>query len=880
MAWATIKATGSGSLAWRLMIPGHPYEGVSTSALIGAGTDGRLRLDGLDSAPIMWSERLDPAMCELTANGFTAAIVEDGAHRWGDSFTVQPETVYYLAATMTVGTTTMTLTASGPADGAVLFVGQECVLITSGGGTASLTVTRAYRDTVAAAHYVDATIGLPLPEVTTSMPSIKGMLAFLYAYGDGETGDGTLVWTGIVGSEPKLRGLTTWEISLGSVMGILEQALSADLQEPVPLRGIYYIDSTAPSFTLEMKATALSTGATQDRAEVDRTALSGFYETQEEFCAAVNAAIQTATAGWTAGSELNRSAGQLPTLIAAPTSDGSWGLTYSTPAASPLWLEVNTIGSPLDPFFFSPFALIKDDGTTVDTVATSTAYRVPLFGEERRPGLGTVPRGFIGSQARGFGDALDVYVGGTATIAAADGLLIQWPAFDGKPELAVGYYVNAWDAATRKATVAAHRLASAPGPTDRYYTAQSVPTLQVTRYYVAEGTGGNFADFLAALTTGAATESGLGRQPNVTTEHIDVATTTTNVDAVTSGRAWLTQRGYAGTSDVVLLELLAAEARLTGMVPAIGADGRVLWVEFRVGASTENAAYEVTADTNLSSRQLPGYEPSAFGLVNTIMLRTGFDPVSGDHNGDLFALKDARALARQPVPFVMDIEPRSSFIAGDRAIPVSDVVAMAQAWFGVLGAAYAVVTVTCPLSAIDAIIGTQCSLTISQLPNSDGGGRGITTQPGVVVGRDVKPMMGTVELTVLTTQVRVAGYAPSALVDSAGLVSGNTWDFAIDTSEYFASGQAVSDCFAAGYAVRMTQRYVAAPTELAGTVVSVTGNDIRVTFTGAFTSRADDVLEFDVAANATTAQQAWCFIAGDDDFIGFASLANARQFAS
>jgi len=877
VTWPTVKATGSGSLAWRLMIPGHPYEAVSSSALVGAGSEGRVRLGGLEAEPILWGELLDPAMVEMSAHGFTAAIVEDGSLRWNDSFTLQPELVWYLLTTMTVGATTMNLTAAGPADGEVLYLGQECVLITGGGGTATLTVTRAYRDTIATAHYVDTTIGLTLPEVTTSRPSVKGMLAFLYAYGDGETGDGTLVWRGIIGAEPRLRGLTTWEIQIDSVAGILDQSLSADLQEPSTLRGISYLSNTCPVFDLSMKTGASFLDTQADYARVQLSTSSEFYEEQADFCDALNAAIQTATSGWTAGTELNRSGGQLPRLIATPSPGGAWTLVYSTTAASAKWLTVTSDLTPtvvIDPIFRSDLQLVDlADGVPKPTVSTNSQYLVPYAGGVVVPGVGTVPRGVVGQLPDRAGDATSVYVGGTAVVSAGDGLLIQWPEAPGQPERAISYPVIAWNSTTRMATVV---VSARPA---RVYTADSAPMLQVTRYYVDEATGGTFADFLEALTDGAPTEAGLGKQPNVTEEHVDIATTQTNVARVATGRAWLTQRGYVGVTDMPLAEMLTNEARLYGMAPGITADGRIAWIEFRIGAATEASSYEITADNNLSSRQLPGYEPSAFGTVNTIKLLTGFDPVSGDHNGDQFVLKDARALSRQPVPFVMDVEPRSVFIDGDRAIPVGDIAAMAMSWFGTLGAAYAIATITCPLSAMDAVIGTQCSITVSQLPNATTGGRGIVVQPGIVIGRDCKPMQGAVELTILTTQVRIAGYTPSSLVDSNALVAGTTYDLTLEAVQPVGFASATE--WAVTDAIVVRQHDASGATEVAGTVsaINVGTGVIRVVLAGAIPGGVV-TLEYGAAASATVDQQVYCYIAQDDQFIGFASVASARQFAS
>jgi len=885
MTWARVKETGSGSLAFRLVIAGHPIVFVSSPALVGADTDGRIRVAGLDARSCStFAEKLNPAKCELTADGFTAKIIEDGSNRIGDSFNRLPTKINYLSTSITKTDVAIPLVNTNTANADVLFVGRECVLITSGGGTASPTITRAYRNTTAQAHVVNATVGLARPEVTTEdalayngRPSVEGLDVFLYVYGDGETGTGTLIWRGIVAMQPRLPDLVTWEIACDSVTSVLDQALSGDLQGPVQVRGAYYHAATLPVIHITRLSGATSGSATTTDT-VDVTPPAGVYETQEAWCIAVTEAIRAATTGFTP--PLNPTSGAAPRIAAVVTSDGSWALQYTTVSASPLWYDIDVDGALFDPFMSSTWAFVNPTtGAMVSTVATSSVYG--LLQLTSIDGAGTMPRGYLGIASMvgrrvggGIAAVNQIYLGGIAAPTVGDTLVIAWPAFNGLPEVEASHnVVTAWDSTNRVATV---EVADQP-IFRRAYVRDALPTITVARTYESNG---NVADFLAGLCAAAPADAPEGRQPFVTTTHVDTTTTSTNVAAAVAGRAWVAHRLYAGRSDFSLAKYIAEECKLAGLVPSIGTDGRMLLVRFRIGAATEDDSYTITSTRNLSTAQLPGFEPSAFGMVNTISFKTGFDPSDGKHHGDAYILSDATALSRNPLPSVMKIEPRSSAAGGDDAISIDDVRAMASGWFGVLGASYATIVVACPLSAFDAIIGTQCSVTISQLPDAANGGRGVTLLPGVVIGRAVDLFGPTVTLTVLVTYVRIAGYTPSALIDSAGNVSGNTWDFNIDESEYFASGQVTADCFAAGYAVRMTQRYVASPTELDGTVVSVTGSTIRVTFTGAYTDRTpDDVLEFDNALTATTAQQAWCFIGQDDELIGFATAAPTRQFA-
>ena len=52
MSWADVIARGSGPIAYRLVIAGHPIEFVSASYLIGAGTDDCIRIGGLEARSI------------------------------------------------------------------------------------------------------------------------------------------------------------------------------------------------------------------------------------------------------------------------------------------------------------------------------------------------------------------------------------------------------------------------------------------------------------------------------------------------------------------------------------------------------------------------------------------------------------------------------------------------------------------------------------------------------------------------------------------------------------------------------------------------------------------------------------------------------------
>jgi hypothetical protein len=887
MTWADVAVSGSGAIAFRLVIAGHPYEFVSSSALIGAGTEDRTRIGGLEARSVQWGESLDPAAVKLRASGFTARIIDDGSHRTGDSFSRQPTRINYLSSSVSATAVSIPLTSTNTANGDIFFLGNECFKITSGGGTAAPTVTRGYRDTIATAHTVDTTLGLTRPEVTfeesglaNGRPTVEGSIAYLYAYGDGETGDGTLVWRGIVAAQPKLRDLTTWEVQLDSIASVLNQTLSADLAEPSTLRGINYNARTAPLFQISILGGADIDSAVAHTATVGGADLEGYYETQEEFCAALEALIRTASSTWGTHA-LNRTSGERPSLVPTPTTTSAWRFLYSTPSGSHRWCNVDTLNessSRIDPVYSAGLPMVRQgDGVRVFSVSSSQSYEPYSF--DRIEGAGTVPRGFVGYLSAAI-STQTIYIGGSITLATGDSVSLEWPAFDGKDALTRQYDVLSWDSTTRKATLRVRRIPGLmPTALDRYYTGTSVPTVTSSRTYAAEGT---FADFLVALTTDSPTYAPSGRMPLVTTEHVDTSAITTTVDAVSLGRDWLRARTYAGASDVSVAKMIEDECKLYGLVPYVTTDGRLAFREFRAGAATESTSYTIDASNNLSGAQMPGWEPNAYGLVNTIQLKTGFDPLTSKHVGRTFVVRDAAALSRNPLPTMMKIEPRSTW-AGDADIPYSEVLAMAQTWLGVLGAAYSTITVACTLSAIDAVIGSQVSVTIAQLPDVDAGGRGIVAASGVVIGRKVKPLDAVVELTVLTTQVRVAGYAPSSLIDTVTLVTGSTYDIVLDSSQ--PAGYAATGAWQTGDRVLIATYDNATPSaaELTVTTVTVSTRTVRATRTAGTIPTGTRTLEYHDATIVQASQEQYAFIAvgAPDNEIPFASGdVPPRQLAS
>ena len=886
MTYSNVIATGNGSLSFRLEIAGHPIEFVTSDHLAGNSSDGRVRMAGLNASTIKWSEHLDPAACKLTQQGFTAEIIDDSDGIIGNSFSLEPDITTYLEGSITPYSTFMDITAPVLTDGTYVYMGQECIGVYLGTGDTHIEITRGRRGSQIQSHYVDPPEMMVRPEITNRRPSIEGLTAYVYAYGDGETGDGTLVWTGIVEMQPRLRSLNTWEISIGGVMNILDQTLSKDLTIPFSIRGINFHVETTPRIHLWRHQNHEQSSARHSSDHAIVVVPAGFYETQEDFCDAVNTAIVAYTAGWS--EPLTTTA---PSLKAVPKENGSWTLLYTTGAhPHDYWLEATCVGY-LEPFISSANFMRDEAGDLVETVGPNHIYSLQhsdIADDMSRtslrtaimPNAGMVPRGMLGrplsADMRRDPPLNTLYLGGTTELTTGDTIILKWPAFNGLPEATHSWPVLNFDTTDRFATVAFSDRGLRTY--NRAYIKDYLPELTISRLYSSATEGVNVAAFIANLCSNAPVEAPAGRQPFITTQHIDTTTTTANVDIITAGIPWINNRYYGGFKDANLAEFITEECKMAGLVPSIATDGRYKLIPFQMAAPTEATVFTIDSSNHLTQRQLPGFEHGPYGIVNRILMSTGYDLETDKYLGSSIIARDCIALSRNPLPRDMTIKPKSYAVTGDAAIDVqNDIVRMAQTWFSVLGGSYNTVTLTLPLTAINCIIGERVGITVSQIPDTENGGRGIVDLPGIVLGRSVNPLEGYVELTVLMSQARIAGYAPSSVVSVSNVGMG-----LYECSIIVIEGWAAIEEWVVGDKVIILELNVDTPRYFTGDIVSINpGGSMVIGGSGDDpTTFSVASVEYQISPYQTVSQQKFCTIADTTDLVLLgATFVPARTFA-
>jgi hypothetical protein len=901
MTWARVKETGSGKLDFRLVIEGCKRQWVTSSRLAVIRTDDRYSYVGLKASSIRFSEVADLTSSRIKSSGFDVQIVDvDGQAT--DEFAHVPDHTTWLTQDMSTADTTIhCLYNLGWVVGQTIHIGTECMTVATLPDSISATVNRGTRNTTVQAHFTDDGSNLRAPEITTDKPScIEGRRAFLYAYGDEETGNGTLIFTGVCATDARLTKPTLWEITIDPITTLLEQDTGGDLEEPVAPRGIhYYIDNKLLVKLTRLSGATFSSATSTDYAQFylyDSTATDGtyFFENQDEFCSALNALIVSATSTW-ATPLTATGAGNTPCLQAVPTTDGSWTFQYQT-GSTPYWLIVDA-ESAIDPSFYTnhPASYTLRDAPQTTLILNRIYTLVPRQPSAvYRPlaGLGTVPRGTYGHD-RSVGVTLPggidwfryLYLGGSGSLAgagafASGGFTIEWP--DGSSSRGASttrHSALSVASGTRRLEVQDWGFEDPADEVMRVWTADMLPQIKLSRTTAR----GSIADYITEICNTSADGANAGYSPLLTSSDVNLTEIQENVAEAANGFPFLNDRIYVQASTLKLSDVICPELLMLGLVPCMDANGKLTFRKCRQLAGTDTISGTVNASKQLTSVNAPTWERFQNGCINDITISTGWDPKEDKYNGTTFRVRDVGSYSRNKLARKITIEPKS--YCGydvDRSVSYRDIVPVLEPILGLFGYPYDVVTIPVPLSMFDVLIGDNVLVSSVHLPNSATGRRGVTNAVGIVTGREWHPSQAHGVLTILISLLNIAGYTPTSRITSTSLVSGTTYDITIATGSQ-PTGYATIDDWALGDEIQVAAIDSASPTVRTGTITTpfVSGTaTFRVVLSGALPAGTLNV-DYVSAADVQAAQELYCFQANDSAIIeaGTGDVA-ARRFAS
>jgi hypothetical protein len=892
VTFARLLATGSGRLAWRLEIEGFRYQPVSSRFMEKTTSDFQERICALSFEGVKLTQKANLVTATVEATGATFKMPDIGK-RITAGFNTAPTATTWLAADASSSDTTLTVKSTEGFAGAAdaeedryLYLDSEVIKYGAKTATTFTGCSRGRWGTLAQAHYIPGGAFLRYPEITDQPTVLEGRRVRLYAYGPGDDpqGDGTQVWLGTVRGDLRMQG-PTWSVNVEPISRMLEAELGGDLGEPCGLRGIYYPHGLAEArwqitlYRVAYDAGATDTFITDGAAAIAGvvflpTAAGGFFETQEDFVAAVNTQLDAITSGWNTRVYCRVSADGGYYFVCQPNATPDVvGITFDLPDCDPIFGE------------FAWDATLNESGWDDEHVGPITANTPYYFHPMRLPmaGAGLVPRGVFGrASSLEADDALAaathpparLHLGGVDGITSNTTLaIVSWDTGTDLP-----YSIQARSSANRSVDLLRLFTPARDAASDlHYYTPGAMPRVRLGRSYGStayDGTG--TYNLIKSLADSAAVQVNLGSQPMVRTGDFNGTDWLAAYDGATAAAR---DRIYTSLEPVKLGELISPDLQLLGYFLAFDTDGALVPRRLRLAAPTEIAVYSITRSNLITDKGMPAYERGVVGIYNTLAIRDGYDAQEDRYTLPPIRTRDVASYGRSPISRTVMIEPKSS---SRTPITYDSAVRIANGILGIFGNPYAYITCQVPLTAfVAAPLGSTVSITTKQLPSSSGT-RGVEDLVALVIGREIDFMAARITLTLLATTANIAGYAPSAKVASQ---TGATDDWTLTlSSAYFTTDEDASDHIAVGDRVEVYRFDSATAGTQGGEVISVSGNDVRVQFDANWTPGSDEWVLTGAAADNGTAleagQRRYAYLADADGLIDFGDgFAPARQLA-
>lgn len=885
MTFDDIILAGGGAFEIRIEIEGWPVQYCTDGIQVGTLADGRQRIHGLIREGVRFDETARMQEGDSDRSGFTATLV-DLDEQSTSYFTRDPRYYSWLTGDELASDTTLKVAnTSGFVVGDVVHCGNEAMLVTSIPATTAMVVTRGYWSSSARRQTATAGAGLQYPELSTDPLTLTGRRVWVYGHGSDQlaTSDvGKLLYRGVVRAEPRLRGTCEWSLEVDSLLALLDQEISAKLDD-VQIRGIYYPASSA----LEIRLTQ-SNSHTYSNAVLSGTTavvqITGFFETQAAFAAHVDTQVAAAMTA----------AGHSGSISCRYTSDNWW---FEFTPGSPAHYTIIDARAVVDGK--TDFRLVNMEGIPTDEVVHGDSYRAAwVEGSVRQNlidfGFGnadtlsdqikgrTVPRAAYGRGWRAFDTTLAatypdnvIYLANSYELNQGDDITItprqrERDARAGETPTAAPYQAVI---DTITAATGAVSLTDAVGGVARPIVGHALLQGwggQIDAATCIGNVAGDLSDFRTNLIA-KSTDALPGTIPLLITNDWEDITDT--VREAAAGRHYLTNRLYRFSKPVKLRELIQHECLMLGCFLTTKPDGTLTVKPIRAPVPTDLLSYVLNTADRVVSNGFGTIELSPDGFINRVNIETGYNAASGKNEGPVFAVRDVRGISRMRRELTEEIKPKgrsqTEITSEDQPedIPMS--------LFGIYADRYTVAEVDCSWRLFNTGIGDSVSLEAAQLPFQ--GARGINAT-GIVVGRkwSVRDAYGT--LSILFAAQGYAGYTPAARVLGA-VGAGVTWQITTEANRYAPFGVLDALFFLVGHAVQIVEWNTETPTIRTGTVTAVASNVIDVTFSAAWSGVGASTwnLIFDDYAASTFDQLQYCYDADSTALLG--GTTPARAFA-
>lgn len=871
MTLAFRKSYGNGNLNWRVVVHGWPYQFVTDDMAVGVLSDGRSRLGGLSikGAVIGENSHLAEGLPDIDGMSVTILDKDNGTFRWPatEALTKHPHAVGTLNGSYDEADTVFTVNDTTDfVIGTRYHLGKEVLKVASKPGGSVLIMTRGEWDSSAQAHAQTVGAQRVDPEFTDRPEFMTGSRVEIYAHGPNEielTDSGTLAWRGVVNSEPQDTG-TGYRIRFDPLTKLFDQEISSDFEDPLNVIGVYYAWDSALQVQMRERSAAAFDSSIAATASVR---LDGYFVDQGAFAEALQAAIDTATSGFT-GSVFVLSEGA-----------SGWSIGFTT-TGTPKYIDID-VSSTIDGKL--SVAPVDSSETPVRVVGTGDyTYRWnPLSYMPPRPPRGYPdprprPAPFRGVPRAAYDrpNLVDAprYIPDVPDDTNAPGFRIH---LDKAHLLTVGDHVvningYPFQIAATTTTTGAVDLDDGAHPAVLGNHTRERPSVFTAVTYFGDGPTDLYG-FITNLITKSTALAHVGGMPHLLAS--DFADWQAEVDAASQGRAYLTRRVYAFAAGTKLKDILEHELRIYGLYMYIDASAKLAVRRLRIPATTETSAESIDSDSTGAGASRSKSEFTPDGVINVVKIKTGWNREEEEHLGPTFETRHVRSISRLAKRRVLEVSPE---IAVDGPGPsVDDMRALTDPVRSIYGGRYQVITLPVTWHHFDLLNGDTVTVSTKHMPLD--GVRGMTDKIAQVVGQKwpLDAPMGSLKL--MLSGLNVAGYAPTGRVASQS-GSGTAWVVTLEANHYAPAGEVDASYFLAGDRIVLMQWDSSSPTKVIGIVDSVSGNDVTLTMDATWTPGSDTWnLDFGTLADITTSGNAsqleYAFCADSDQRLNGTSQA-------
>jgi hypothetical protein len=803
-SWTDITAIGSGTVDYRLMVEGWPHEWVTTPRIThGDNANGRVVYPGLSYKGLGFSEQsiLRDAWPQCSGMNFTI-VPTDSNEDTLNSFTRDARPSGYLIDNIVVDDTTWT-TRPATFPSGIYHLATEAVFCDGANN-----ITRGYWDTMAQIH-TPVDVENNVVPLYNWPPSMEGRRCYLFGYGpsDDPAGDGSIIWRGVITRPPRMAGDgVSWQLQAQSITSLFDQKVGAGDSVSWHIRGVYH-HSRVPMtvwFRSELQAYP------DEPPYVTR--ITGFYESNSEWAAYVNAQLSAAIAAEAASSltDLGYSInGGHPTFLGSTGDEEFFGVAMKdaldgdTVPGSPV---VDANGPAKNGENISGRFYVTCGDTAGNFVINDCfyppfwEYPLPqaraLLGDPQLAPIGPPdPALAVAAQFAGlsglyptilYQDPDDttwpsnrLYLQSVDGLDTGSQLMVRNPSDEDEPPVMTVVEV---DTPNKFILIDTSHMGA-------LYLSDESTMVRVVRY----GDGNNnWADFMQEVVD-RAPEANLGLTPYITDNDVNVAAWPAIWETYPFHDYWR-YRTYRFVKPVSVKEVLQPEFRVTGWMGRLEADGRFGVCQMPFVSSTRTAQHTLTDDDLLLPAEgmfgrFPTWEAQKDGLINIVFLQLGYSPLT-DETNPLFdyMLRMTQSISehKSGEQAKQDIVPKSTPSGSyslkkrlERTPSAQELSNMILPYLQTLSKDYAVVTVDVPFTKFDVLCGDIVEVTSAYIPNGLGG-RGVAAKKAICIGRqwDLDPAnnrMGTLTLWFPRDGGANAGYSPTGRITANSNTSGDTW---------------------------------------------------------------------------------------------------------